>query len=111
MVLNGLSLTPLAEALRRSVPDAVQPWYAIGGRVSTIAKAQRLLLRLGPRRGYFPEPDKSILITPIDTPPPQLSPPSMNSIFKERQDIGTLEVLLAVALPRLTGLIHRLQNG
>ena len=68
MILYGLSLTPLAESLRRSVPNAVQPWYAddgaIVGSVSTIAKAQRLLLQLGPRRGYFPEPDKSILITP-----------------------------------------------
>ena len=28
MVLYGLSLTPLAEAIRTAVPDAVQPWYA-----------------------------------------------------------------------------------
>jgi hypothetical protein len=77
MVLYGLSLTPLAEAIQRAVPDAVQPWYAddsaMGGRVSAIAKAQRLLLQLGPRRGYFPEPDKSILITPINTPPAALT--------------------------------------
>ena len=72
MILYGLSLTPLAESLRRSVPTAVQPWYAddgaLIGSVSSIAKAQRLLLQLGPCRGYFPEPDKSILIAPIDTP-------------------------------------------
>jgi hypothetical protein len=77
MILYGLSLTPLAESLRLSVPTAVQPWYAddgaLIGPVSSIAKAQRLLLELGPRRGYYPEPNKSILIAPIDTPPTALT--------------------------------------
>jgi hypothetical protein len=72
MVLYGLTLTPLAEAIRSTVPLGTQPWYAddnaIAGPVSSIAAAQRLLLELGPRRGYYPEPDKSILITPLDTP-------------------------------------------
>jgi hypothetical protein len=72
MVLYGLSLTPLAEAIRTAVPNTVQPWYAddagIGGTISSIAAAQRLLLTLGPRRGYYPEPAKSILITPVNTP-------------------------------------------
>jgi hypothetical protein len=76
MILYGLSLTPLAEAIRTAVPTTAQPWYAddasMTGKVSSIAKAQRLLLQLGPRRGYFPEPDKSILITPIHTPPSAL---------------------------------------
>jgi hypothetical protein len=72
MILYGLSLTPLAEALRTAIPQLAQPWYAddaaMIGAVSAIAKAQRLLLQLGPRRGYFPEPEKSVLITPVDTP-------------------------------------------
>jgi hypothetical protein len=72
MVLYGLSLTPLAEALRTAVPCTVQPWYAddagMCGTISSLATAQRLLLKLGPRRGYYPEPSKSILITPTDTP-------------------------------------------
>jgi hypothetical protein len=72
MVLYGLTLTPLAEAIRTAVPQATQPWYAddtaLVGTVPSIAKAQRLLLELGPRRGYFPEPEKSILITPLATP-------------------------------------------
>jgi hypothetical protein len=28
MILYGLSLTPLAEAIRRAVPNTAQPWYA-----------------------------------------------------------------------------------
>ena len=77
MVLYGLALTPLAETIRAAVPQVVQPWYAddaaMAGPVSGIAAAQRLLLELGPRRGYFPEPDKSILIAPIATPPAALA--------------------------------------
>ncbi|KAI2506100.1 hypothetical protein MHU86_8331 [Fragilaria crotonensis] len=76
MVLYGLALTPLAETLRARVPTVAQPWYAddaaMAGPVDGIAEAQRLLLDLGPRRGYFPEPDKSILIVPLATPPPAL---------------------------------------
>jgi hypothetical protein len=78
MVLYGLALTPLAETIRAAVPTVVQPWYAddaaMAGPVDGIAEAQRLLLELGPRRGYFPEPDKSILIVPFATPPPALEP-------------------------------------
>ncbi|KAI2494156.1 hypothetical protein MHU86_20388 [Fragilaria crotonensis] len=76
MVLYGLALSPLAETLRAQVPTVAQPWYAddaaMAGPVDGIAEAQRLLLELGPRRGYFPEPDKSILIVPLATPPPAL---------------------------------------
>ncbi|KAI2506095.1 hypothetical protein MHU86_8326 [Fragilaria crotonensis] len=78
MVLYGLALTPLAETIRERVPTVAQPWYAddaaMAGPVDGIAEAQRLLLDLGPRRGYFPEPDKSILIVPLATPPPALVP-------------------------------------
>jgi hypothetical protein len=77
MILYGLSLTPLAEAIRRAVPNTAQPWYAddnaVVGPVSSLATAQRLLPQLGPRRGYFPEPEKSILIVPSDTPPTALN--------------------------------------
>jgi hypothetical protein len=78
MVLYGLSLTPLAEALRRAVPTVVQPWYAddaaMAGPVEGIRDAQRLLLEWGPRRGYFPEPDKSIIISPVSNHPDALEP-------------------------------------
>ena len=42
------------------------------GPVDSIASAQRLLLQQGPRRGYYPEPAKSILITLINTTPSDL---------------------------------------
>jgi hypothetical protein len=78
MVLYGLALTPLAEAIRQAVPQVVQPWYAddaaMAGPVTGIRTAQHLLLELGPPRGYFPEPDKSILITPTARPPSALEP-------------------------------------
>ena len=78
MVLYGLALTPLASTIRAAVPTVVQPWYAddaaMAGPVHGIAAAQRLLLELGPRRGYFPEPEKSILIVPLATPPNALDP-------------------------------------
>ena len=77
MVLYGLALTPLAETIRAAVPTVVQPWYAddaaMAGPITGIADAQRLLLELGPRRGYFPEPDKSVLISPLATPPSALT--------------------------------------
>ncbi|KAI2504762.1 hypothetical protein MHU86_9698 [Fragilaria crotonensis] len=75
MVLYGLALTPLATTIRARVPTIVQPWYAddaaMAGPVDGIAEAQRLLLELGPRR-ILPEPDKSILIVPLATPPTAL---------------------------------------
>ena len=78
MVLYGLSLTPLADSIRRAVPTVVQPWYAddaaMAGPVSGIRDAQRLLLELGPQRGYFPEPEKSVLIAPSTATPDSLSP-------------------------------------
>ena len=77
MVLYGLSLTPLADAIRRAVPTVVQPWYAddaaLAGPASGIRDAQRLLLELGPQRGYFPEPEKSVLITPPTATPDSLA--------------------------------------
>mmetsp|Transcript_4502 Transcript_4502/g.9683 ORF Transcript_4502/g.9683 Transcript_4502/m.9683 type:complete len:235 (+) Transcript_4502:217-921(+) len=66
MVLYGLSLVPLAETLRRSHPDVIQPWYAddaaMHGTVSQIASTMRQLHALGPACGYFPEPAKSIFL-------------------------------------------------
>lgn len=66
MVLYGLTLVPLAKRIRAATGDVVQPWYAddmaMAGKVSGIACATSLLQRFGPDRGYFPEPEKSILI-------------------------------------------------
>jgi hypothetical protein len=65
MLLYGVALTPLARSLREAVPEAPQPWYAdnlaIGGQGSSIAKTVKLLMELGPRRGYYPEPSKTLV--------------------------------------------------
>jgi hypothetical protein len=70
MVLYGLALVPLAATLRKEHPTVVQAWYAddsvLQGRVSRVAAAMTLLQRLGPERGYFPEPAKSIFICSPD---------------------------------------------
>ena len=66
MLLYGLALVPLAEDLREEVPGVVQPWYAddaaMAGRASEVSLLMEALTRLGPKYGYFPEPDKSVLI-------------------------------------------------
>jgi hypothetical protein len=73
MVLYGLALVPLASTLRQAHPEVVQAWYAddgqLQGRSSRVAAAMIDLQRLGPERGYFPEPAKSIFIcNPEDRP-------------------------------------------
>jgi hypothetical protein len=66
MVLYGIAMCPLAERLQAAVPEVIQPWYAddaaMAGKASKVRKAMKLLQRWGPDRGYFPEPDKSIVI-------------------------------------------------
>ena len=66
MILYGLALVPLAQKIKEAVPEVLQPWYAddcaLTGPSRGIAKSMDLLQRLGPARGYFPEPEKSILI-------------------------------------------------
>jgi hypothetical protein len=66
MLLYGTALLPLVERLRQAVPTVTQPWYAddaaMSGPCSEIARAMALLETLGPARGYYPEPAKSIVI-------------------------------------------------
>jgi hypothetical protein len=73
MVLYGLALVPLADTLRQEHPAVIQAWYAddsaLQGRTSAIAAAMTSLQRLGPERGYFPEPAKSIFICAPDDQP------------------------------------------
>jgi hypothetical protein len=66
MIVYGVALLPLSQKLRHAEPMVLQPWYAddmaMVGPCSGIARCTQLLERLGPLRGYFPEPSKSILI-------------------------------------------------
>ena len=66
MIIYGVALKPLSAAIRKEVPSVLQPWYAddmaMVGPCTGIAQAMSLLEQLGPARGYYPEPSKSILI-------------------------------------------------
>ena len=66
MVLYGVALAPLTERLRAEEPTAMQAWYAddcaIRGPAKSVARVMRRLLELGPAWGYYPEPDKSVVI-------------------------------------------------
>ena len=66
MILCGLALVPLAEELRKAVPEVVQPWCAddsaMAGPASRILTAVTLLQEWGPRRGHCPEPAKSVVV-------------------------------------------------
>ena len=66
MALYGVALTPLAEHLRRNVPEVLTPWYADdaagAGLVDGCAEALRFLIEYGPNYGYYPEPEKSYFI-------------------------------------------------
>lgn len=66
MLLYGLTLVPLAKIIREATDQVIQPWYAgdmaMAGPASKIKIAMNLLMKYGPDRGYFPEPDKSVLV-------------------------------------------------
>jgi hypothetical protein len=66
MAAYGILLLPLICQLKREFPDVNQSWYAddagAGGNFSGIRRYFERLQEIGPSRGYFPEPSKSILI-------------------------------------------------
>eukprot|EP00978_Attheya_sp_CCMP212_P020015 scaffold56827_cov52-Attheya_sp.AAC.2 len=66
MVGYGLMMLPLIKQLKREHPNVSQPWYAddarAGGKFTAIRNMFERLQELGPARGYFPEPSKSILV-------------------------------------------------
>jgi hypothetical protein len=71
MVIYGLALTPLSLDLSTCHPRVLQPWYAddaaMEGRASNVAAAMASLIQAGSARGYFPSPEKSImLVRPAD---------------------------------------------
>ena len=70
MVLYRITLVPLAEELRAADLGILSPFYAVDaafdGLAQRSAQLLKLLMKRGPDRGYFPEPDKSLFIS--DTP-------------------------------------------
>ena len=66
MVLYGITLVPLVEELKEVYTTILYPLYpydvAFDGLVRRSAEQLHMLLDQGPDQGYFPEPDKLILI-------------------------------------------------
>ena len=62
MALYGIALMPLAELLMKGAPTVLKLWNttnaAMKGKVGKVAKAFKLLMRIGPIFGYDPEPEK-----------------------------------------------------
>jgi hypothetical protein len=73
MILYGVALLPLAERLRRAVPEAVIPMYADDaagvGRFDHSAKCLDFLMEEGPYYGYFPEAEKTRVICSLADEP------------------------------------------
>ena len=70
MVLNGITLVPLAEELQSADPGLLSPLYADDAAFDGLARRSAQLLKMLKRRGpdweYLPEPAKSLFI--LDTP-------------------------------------------
>jgi hypothetical protein len=66
MAIYGLALAPLLLDLRVRHPLVLQPWYAndatMEGRASAVTAAMDSLVQAGPARGYFPSPEKSVVL-------------------------------------------------
>ena len=70
MVLYGITLAPLSKELRVADLWLFSPFYAddaaFDGSERRSAQLLKLLMKMGPHRGYFPEPAKYLFIS--DTP-------------------------------------------
>ena len=70
MVLHGITLVPLAKELRAADLGLLSPFYAddadFDSSAQQSAQLLKLLMKRGPDRGYFPEPENSLFIS--DTP-------------------------------------------
>ncbi len=70
MILYGITVCPLARRLLQCMPDLIQTWYAddyaLSGPASRMKIAMKLVQKWGPHRGYFPEPDKSVVVCKIE---------------------------------------------
>ena len=67
MVLHRTTLVPLAEELRAADPGLLSSFYmddaAFGGLARQKSQLLILLMKRGPDRRYFPDPDKSLFIS------------------------------------------------
>ena len=67
--MYNISLVPLAEKLRAADPGLLSLFYpddaAFDGSARQKAQLLKLLMKRGPDRGYFPDPDKYLFISDI----------------------------------------------
>ena len=67
MVAYGIGIIPLIKRLKVGFPDVTHPWYdddaGVLGTFSDVELYFNSLKLFSPRRGYYPEPSKIILIT------------------------------------------------
>ena len=70
MVLYRITLVPIYEELRAADPGLLSPFYtddaASNGLTRRSAHILKLLMKMGPDRGYFPKPANSLFV--LDTP-------------------------------------------
>ena len=68
MLIYGLGVSPLSKRIREETKLTTQPWYAddaaMVGQASNVVKAMNTLLKFGPARGYYPAPEKSVVVCP-----------------------------------------------
>ena len=66
MILYGLALLTIIKELKTNFLDLKQPWYAddaaATGKFQQIKDFVMELMEKGPKYGYYPEPEKSILV-------------------------------------------------
>ena len=66
IVLYHITLVPLTEELRDADPTLLSPFYASDAKFDGLARRSaaqlHLLMENEPNRGYFPEPDKLLLL-------------------------------------------------
>ena len=67
MVLYGITPVPLAKELRAADPGLLSPFYAdyaaFDGSARRSAQLLKLLIKMGPDRGYLPDMYKSIFVS------------------------------------------------
>ena len=76
MICYGITMVPLQQALANEVPSLLNEWYAddslLMGKCSDLDTGMAALMRMGPPRGYIPQPRKSFLVAPKAHHPPAL---------------------------------------
>ena len=67
MALYAVAIAPMIQRLQEACPTVLQSWYAdddsVGDTLESLAQYWKRLLQIGPAYGYFPNANKTILVT------------------------------------------------